>query len=93
MHEVLYWTFLFAIPFASALMAAAAYKQKRRFAASLWVSVMFTFIIYSLVSAWWFFSGASDGFSQILGVVYYGLAWCFTIIINSVVLIFMRGYE
>jgi hypothetical protein len=90
LREVFYWTILFSVPIIAALMAIAAYKQKRRFAASLSVSVMFAFILYSLASAWWFFSGAADGFSQILGIVYYALTWLFTILINTIVLLLMR---
>ncbi len=90
MKEVLYWTFLSVIPIISGLMAKTAYKQKRRFAASLFVTAIFTFVLFVLTSAWWYFS-AYDGFSQILGILYFAIAWFVTLIINSILLLVLRN--
>jgi hypothetical protein len=39
-------------------------------------------LLYAIASLWWFFIFATDGFSQIFGVAYYGIAFLISCLVN-----------
>ncbi|MGO4889434.1 hypothetical protein ACJ2A9_16925 [Anaerobacillus sp. MEB173] len=49
-------------------------------------STLIGLLLYAIVSIWWFFIYATDGFSQIFGVLYYGIAFIISCLVNYIVL-------
>lgn len=52
-------------------------------------SIVIGFILYTIASLWWFFIGATDGFSQVFGVMYYGVAFLISCVVDFIVLYFI----
>ncbi|MGF6949839.1 hypothetical protein QF028_002344 [Neobacillus sp. B4I6] len=48
-----------------------------------------SFLLYSLACFWWFYQ-ASDGFSQVLGGLLYGIAFVLSGLLNTGVVIFIK---
>ncbi|WP_409276175.1 hypothetical protein V1499_11330 [Neobacillus sp. SCS-31] len=48
-----------------------------------------SFLLHALACIWWFFQ-ASDGFSQVFGGLYYGIAFVLGGLLNTVVVIYLK---
>lgn len=65
-------------------------KQTRDFKKTLIEFIVLDLLVFALGALCWFIY-ASDGFSQIFGILYYGVAFIITLIVNIIVLVIRRN--
>ncbi len=64
-------------------------KKTKNFKKTLAQSIIQSFILFSFAGLWWFFQ-ANDGFSQVFGALYYGIAFVVGNILNAGILLYLK---
>jgi hypothetical protein len=64
-------------------------KKTKNFKGTMVQSLGIGLCSFSLASIWWFFQ-ASDGFSQVFGILFYGIAFILSSLVNIGILFYME---
>lgn len=89
LEELLYFGVMGIAFLTSIIFAMIKMKKARNFGKTLIQTIALSFLLFSLASIWWFYQ-ASDGFSQVFGGLFYGLAFVFSSFFGAGILLFMK---
>jgi hypothetical protein len=86
----LYFGVMGTIFLSSVAFAIIRMKMTRNFGVSLAQSLGVSLLLYLIASLWWFYQ-AGDGFSQVFGAMFYGIAFVLCGAVNIGILLLLRS--
>lgn len=89
LEGLLYYGVMVFVLLANILFAVLRMQNTRNIGKVLAQSIGLSFVLFSIASLWWF-NFASDGFSQVFGGLFYGVAFIIGVFLNIGILFFMK---
>lgn len=89
LESLLFFGVMATVIVAFVTFAIIRMKVTKNFGRTLAQSIFLSFFLFSLACIWWF-EQASDGFSQVFGWLFYGIAFVLSSFLNTGLLFYMK---